>query len=113
MVLINDNHINSISTKTKTKEGKTLKDRSLGKSARILIYFSPCSVRMRENTDHNNSEYRHYSCSGVMKSHNLISIVVKHVSIFVLFALQSNSDNFLCFETIVKNAFRQINTMKC
>ena len=44
-----------------------------------------------------------------MKSHNPISIAVKHV----LFALQSNSDNFLCFETIVKNAFRQINLMKC
>ena len=33
------------------------------KSARIWSYFGPYSVRMRENKDQNNSEYRHFSRS--------------------------------------------------
>ena len=31
------------------------------KSVRIVGYSGPCSVRMRENTDQNNSEYGHFS----------------------------------------------------
>ena len=33
-----------------------------------IFSISPYSVRMRENTDQNNSEYGHFLCS-VMKSH--------------------------------------------
>ena len=36
---------------------------SLQKSARIRIYSGPYSVRMRENTDQNKSEYGHFSRS--------------------------------------------------
>ena len=33
---------------------------ALRKSAHIRSYFGPYSVRMRENTDQNNSEYVHF-----------------------------------------------------
>ena len=34
------------------------------KSVHIRSYSGPYSVRMRENTDHNNTEYEHFSGSG-------------------------------------------------
>ena len=34
------------------------------KSVRIRSYSGPYSVKMRENTDQNNSEYGHFSRSG-------------------------------------------------
>ena len=30
-----------------------------------ILRISPCSIRMRENTDQNNSEYGHFLCSAV------------------------------------------------
>ena len=35
------------------------------KSVRIRSYSDPYSVQIRENTDQNNSEYRHFSCSTI------------------------------------------------
>ena len=37
-----------------------LSDTNCEKSVRIRSYFGPYSVRMRENTDQNNSEYGHF-----------------------------------------------------
>ena len=58
---------------TKKLEGGTLRESACFRSYYgpyfpALLCISPYSVRMRENTDQNNSEYRHFLRSRISKS---------------------------------------------
>ena len=64
------------------------------KSVRIRSYCGPYSVRMRENTDQNNSEYGHFSCSDSFIGNLLLDLsYLKIVFVDIVIAFSKSTTN--------------------